>query len=257
MEKKVGKEKETDFLISDEEKKGFCKRLDSIIPNRGLSKFALNTGFAESTIRALTKGSQPKLDSLIAIANEAGVTVEWLATGRGPKHYTSSNDGYSDSMSTEAAEIKSPYSRQFWDEQTCDEFDYINLYNAHVSMGGGAWNDEEHVICKLAFRKDWLQHESLDSSMCAAIVARGDSMEGTIKDGATLLVNRADTDIAQDGIYVMMFDGHLLAKRLQRSFDGSVMIKSDNKAYSDIVVPKERVEELRLIGRVAWFGSTL
>lgn len=89
MERKVDYEMESNFLITDTEKKSFGKRLESLIPNRGLGKFASNAGMAESTIRSLIGGkSLPRLDNLIAIANTAKVTVEWLATGRGPRTYS-------------------------------------------------------------------------------------------------------------------------------------------------------------------------
>ena len=88
MEKKVENRKESSFPFGANERKGFGKRLESLVPHRGLNVFAVNAGVAESTVRALITGkSVPRLDNLISIANVAGVTVEWLATGRGAKTY--------------------------------------------------------------------------------------------------------------------------------------------------------------------------
>ena len=47
--------------------------------------FAKKCGFTESLIRKYLAGdSLPGLDKLVLIANTAGVSIEWLATGDGP-----------------------------------------------------------------------------------------------------------------------------------------------------------------------------
>jgi phage repressor protein C with HTH and peptisase S24 domain len=61
----------------------------------------------------------------------------------------------------------------------------------------------------------------------------------------------------KDGIYVLRWDGGLVVKRLQRGFDGSYEIISDNPAYRPQHVPADRVGELRVIGRVAWIGHEI
>ncbi|RQA67162.1 c repressor, partial [Pseudomonas aeruginosa] len=37
-------------------------------------------------------------------------------------------------------------------------------------------------------------------------------------------------------------------------FDGSIAIISENKAYKDMVVPKDQLSDLDIIGRVVWLG---
>lgn len=241
-------EKRTSSPILVEEIGRFLDRVLEVLGEESVRSFAHRAGIAPGTMHNILNGGLPRLDNLIAIANAASVTVEWLATGRGFKHYSGDNDCYSGSISISEDEANSEGS---------NEFELVNLYDAQVSMGSGAWNDSEHIISRLAFRVDWLMEQGLHAQNCATIVAKGDSMEETIKDGSTLLINLEDTEITRDGIYVIMFDGHLLAKRLQRTFDGGVIIKSDNQAYSEMQVPKERVEELRVVGRVAWFGNTI
>ena len=244
----MSNEKRTLCPIQEQERDALVERLLELIGDSSANSFAKEAGVSEGTIRNIIRGSMPRMDNLIAIANGGGVTVEWLATGRGSKHYSSTDGCYSIpiSISEAGAEYK-----------VSSEFELVNLYDAQVSMGDGSWNDSERIISRLAFRSDWLSEQGLHANQCATIVAKGDSMEETIKDGSTLLINLEDTRITQDGIYVIMFDGNLLAKRLQRTFDGGVLIKSDNQAYSEMSVPRERVEELRVVGRVAWFGSVI
>lgn len=60
----------------------------------------------------------------------------------------------------------------------------------------------------------------------------------------------------KDGIYVIAFEEELLVKRCQRNLeDGSVLVSSDNKAYSPFTV--STVDRLEVIGRVIWIGRAL
>ena len=52
-----------------------------------------------------------------------------------------------------------------------------------------------------------------------------------------------------------LFASVLYVKRLQRQFDGSIQIISENKAYQNMVVPKEHLGDLEIIGRVVWAGG--
>jgi transcriptional regulator with XRE-family HTH domain len=52
----------------------------------GVSKFARAAGLGESTVRKWTEGpSEPNRSKLVLLAQTAGVSVEWLATGEGPR----------------------------------------------------------------------------------------------------------------------------------------------------------------------------
>lgn len=46
--------------------------------------FAKKCGFSDSLLRKYLEGSIPGADKLVLIADAGGVSVEWLATGRGP-----------------------------------------------------------------------------------------------------------------------------------------------------------------------------
>lgn len=46
-------------------------------------------------------------------------------------------------------------------------------------------------------------------------------------------------------------------KRLQRKFDGSVIIKSDNAVYDPEVISGDLVSSLNVVGRVIWCGRKL
>ena len=71
-------------IVNDE---GFKKRLREIIGDEPVASFARRCKLTESLLRAyLNANKRPGLDRVIAIANTAGVNIDWLATGRGPKY---------------------------------------------------------------------------------------------------------------------------------------------------------------------------
>lgn len=74
----------------------------------------------------------------------------------------------------------------------------------------------------------------------------GDSMADKINDGDVVCV-RKDYDFTNGAIYVVDVDGESLIKKVYDSFD-SLMLRSINKEYDDIVVQKS--ENVRIIGAV-------
>lgn len=217
-------------------RKPFSDQIKVLMDEFGTGKLSAMTEISDTMLRKWRSGSSlPGLDKLLALSDATGASLEWLTTGIGNKHYSANSAGNLDT----------------------DEFAKVNLYDAEVSMGSGSWNENDRVIHPIAFRRDWLKSQGLDSDKCAAILARGDSMEPTIGDGATLLIDLADNSISRDGVYVIRFDGHLLAKRLQRSFDGSVFIKSDNPAYEKVHVASSQVNDINIVGRVVWYASVI
>jgi transcriptional regulator with XRE-family HTH domain len=60
-------------------------RLRECIADETVSSFARRCKLPEATIRSYLEGKKPVFDKLVKIADAAGVTVDWLATGRGPR----------------------------------------------------------------------------------------------------------------------------------------------------------------------------
>lgn len=64
-----------------------ASRVKECVGNQSVSGFARQCGgMAESTLRNILSGALPRSDHLTAIAVAAGVTVDWLATGKGVKY---------------------------------------------------------------------------------------------------------------------------------------------------------------------------
>lgn len=71
---------------SKTETDAFATRLRECIGDEPVASFARRCGIPEANLRNyLTGTNKPVYDRLAAIAEVAGVTLDWLATGRGPK----------------------------------------------------------------------------------------------------------------------------------------------------------------------------
>ena len=86
---------------------GLPARLRECIADETVSSFARRCQLPEATIRSYLDGKKPVFDKLVKIADAAGVTVDWLATGRGPKRRSDAQVPVTPDVSA------SPYARRW------------------------------------------------------------------------------------------------------------------------------------------------
>ena len=219
----------------------FKNRLESIIGTESARSFALRAGMADTTLRQYLNGrSEPNMSQLIKIADTAGVRIDWLATGRGPKE-----DVQDESLNPDGLD------KALFEE----EYALIDGYHIAVSAGHGTFNDQHEVKRKLAFRRKWLTFRKLNPDNLVVVFAKGDSMEPTIHSGVSILVDISKNQIEDGSIFVLRLGEELYAKRLQKNFDGGITIINDNRDdYPLQVVPANQLENLAVIGKVVWAG---
>ena len=87
--------------------------------------------------------------------------------------------------------------------------------------------------------------------------AMGDSMEPHIGNGDLLLVDTTDQTIRSFGIYVIEVRAERLVKRVQRKFDGSLILISDNTRYLPETIGPDLATDVRVVGRVIWRAGGL
>jgi phage repressor protein C with HTH and peptisase S24 domain len=116
-----------------------------------------------------------------------------------------------------------------------------------ASAGGGADvfnNNYEILSIDRTLMKNMVPFEE---SQIEAINVDGDSMEPTLQDGSIVFIDRNQTNINKDGIYIATTTAGLFIKRIRLRVDGMVELISDNKAYSpETMLP----EEIQIVGRV-------
>lgn len=193
----------------------------------GKRELANLSGIHETQLYKYIKGANaPSIAVAVALAQAANESLDWLLLG---KEATRPSDE--------------------------DAYAYVPLYDARCSAGNGAWNERSRVLVELSFTRYSLRKKGLNPADLACLRVDGDSMTGLLEDGDTVMIDLRRNMLEGEGVYVVMLDDHLFAKRLQRQFDGSVLIISHNKEYQPMTVPKERLPELQVIGRAVWCGG--
>jgi len=215
--------------VVDEE---FGTRLRLIMQQFGsVADLARAVGVSDNAIyKWVTARGKPGMISLVNLAKAAGVSVEWLATGKGePLKTRPEPRGVSRS-----------------------EFASMPLH-ALLGIEGNANLVSSQIVDYLNFRTDWLKRTfNAEARDLALIEVVGDSMSPTIDEADLVLADLRETRFKSDGIYVLRNRGDLSIKRIQRQPDGKFAIRSDNPAYLPVTVAPESIS---LVGRVIWTGG--
>lgn len=139
-------------------------------------------------------------------------------------------------------------------DESEEGFTKVPVYDVACSAGNGVVVDSEHVLYHLSFRTQWLKSiSSAPIDKMAVIRVEGDSMQPTLSHDDTVLIDMTQTYPRGDGIYVVVYDGMLLVKRVRIDPVRSVAeILSDNPCYSPVtgLVP----DQIKVAGRVIWLG---
>ena len=104
-------------------------------------------------------------------------------------------------------------------------------YDIQAAAGHGQLVGDEQPMFAMAFRRYWIEnYVTRDIKNLSVISVKGDSMEGVLNDGDTILINHGQTT-PRDGLYVLRLNENLLVKRLQLIPGGIVNVISANEAY--------------------------
>lgn len=207
----------------------FRARLEQLMNGESPFSWAARVGLSKGSFaRVWKEGTIPSPNNLRLIAEKTGVSIDWLLSGREPmmREAAGSLDGASN-------------------------FTLVPRLSITVGEGGSLSSDQ--IVDHLAFKKDWLKDIGLEEKDLILTTSRGDSMEPFIPDGALLLVDQRRKAPA-DGVYLLLLEGELIPRRLQRDMDGGVWIRCDNERYPPLKVDKEQLQRLHILGRVVWLG---
>ena len=134
-------------------------------------------------------------------------------------------------------------------------FSYIPKVAA-VAGAGASLETSDAIVGYYAFRTDFLGREHISERQSVLMDVRGDSMEPTLKDGDTVLIDQSEKEILDGRIYVVTLGDELRVKRVQKGWDG-IVLTSDNPRYSDIHIAARDLEAFKVHGRVRWVGKIL
>lgn len=129
-----------------------------------------------------------------------------------------------------------------------DKFFRVRYFaDIRASAGGGAEVFDEGYELITLDEKIMYSMVGGGSTQLEAIHVDGESMEPTLQDGSIVFVDRSQTNIKKDGIFIASTVGGLFIKRIRQRADGMVELISDNKNYTpEILSP----DEITIVGKV-------
>lgn len=222
----------------------FAERLISAIAGESVHAFSKRVGVSDSSLRSYLKGAMPAADTALAIADATSVNFEWLVSGRGPKSKAQPEPN----MEGQAIDLRG---------RIVNDFAFVQRLDVSASAGSGALAIHEDTVELLAFQHDWLKSRHIKPDSARVLTAKGDSMEPTIRDGDILLVDTSINTVRDNAIYIVIYNGNVLVKRVNLRRDGSLVLISDNDRHGQETVPLQEVPDLHIAGRVMWFGRSI
>ena len=129
----------------------------------------------------------------------------------------------------------------------------IEVMELAAAAGGGAEIDFERVVSRVAFRRDWLDEQGLDPTQCVVIGVMGESMEPTLPQGCSILVDRSRRRRRQGHVFVIRGEYGIVVKRVSKDKRGRWRLLSDHPEWA----PQSWPPGAEIIGEVKWMARTL
>ncbi len=122
-----------------------------------------------------------------------------------------------------------------------------------AAAGGGALDLDETITGYAGFRRTWLDRHALDPAHCSVIKVMGDSMEPTLPQHCSILVDHRRRCRRGGHIYVIRAEDGLIVKRAGKDAAGGWLMVSDNPAWPPAPWPADAA----VVGEVKWMARTL
>lgn len=136
--------------------------------------------------------------------------------------------------------------------QTPEGYVSVERYNLKFDAGSGhiQWEIEKEDEPRV-YSLRYLQQRGIRPQNARRVKIIGDSMEPTLWDGESALVDIGDTNIIDGKVYVLRYGDGFRVKRILKRFDGSIVLVSDNRKYPEEVVSEELAAQfITILARV-------
>lgn len=191
----------------------------------------------------------PPLDFIAKLCDLYSVTLDWLVWGRLPMTQSALDNSYMTGVGSEPALVsKNPTI----DSNT--KYLQIPLVETELSAGGGSLLDSKNIIKHIEINPEIIKYKGRMNDMVFMTVY-GDSMEPIIAHKDLVLINLAQTIPYSGGVFAVAHDFGVYIKRITTE-PGKLILRSDNKSYSDIVIDlkdEAAMGLVKIIGRAVWW----
>ena len=230
------------------------KRLLKARKLRGFSQARLAGGTSNTpSLISMVESGRANLSvaSLTASAKALGVSADFLCgltTDPTPARQLATE------LADTTTQVRDLEERQAY-LSAADDGDYVGVSELAGAAGGGAVVDHERITGRVKFRREWLARHGLPADECRVIQVLGESMEPTLVDGCSILVNQASRRRRVGRIFVVRTEDGLVVKRAGKDRADAWLLVSDNpnkQAWPTVPWP----DDAPVIGEVKWAART-
>lgn len=129
----------------------------------------------------------------------------------------------------------------------------LEMYLSAGSAAGMAQEEPASMPVGQAFRADYVRRRGWSPRTHYSMLVKGSSMEPTIPDGASVVIDISDRNVRSGLIYAVRIDAtsEPILKRLHRLPGGVLRVESDNRSpqFAAFDVTPEHLDGFEVIGR--------
>ena len=162
------------------------------------------------------------------------------------------------SLGNARGQLEDPHPRRVADDVAAlaapaEEGQHVDVLEVTPAAGSGAVFEHERVTGRIKFRRTWLRRHGLVARSCRVLTVAGRSMEPTLVDGSSILVNHASRTLRNGRIFVVRTGDGLVVKRAVGEGHDWALV-SDNPSGEWPLVPWP--PDAEVVGEVKWAART-
>lgn len=237
----------TNRFIDDNIGMSIGTRIRAARKQAGLTQKQLSerVGMSQPALSELETGESVSTTNLASIAYILGVNAFWLETGKGEPKEGLPPAGVADPILPGAMNVI------VVDDASQHDFYQIPKVTLRLQAGinGVRTEPDRRDGGLLSVPKSWVDRSGYSATNLIAIHVKGESMEPTLYEGDLIVINLADRELVDNGVYAINYEGEAIVKRLSRDA-GDWWLVSDNPDQRKYHRKLCRGAECIVVGRV-------
>lgn len=129
----------------------------------------------------------------------------------------------------------------------------VGIRELEAAAGSGALALDDTVKGYVYFCIEWIRKHGINPERCSVIGVTGESMEPTLPNGCSILLDHGRTRLRDGAIFVVRTGDGVMVRRAKKTDGGMWMLDSDHEAWEPITLAADAV----VIGEVKWMGRDL
>lgn len=205
-------------------------------------------GVSAGLVSQWWKGSTKLGPKPLMALSKTKFNLDWITTGKGPKYRQSEESQISAKTAIEMLPGAKRVAIADPEDPQLVQIRRVRL-RLQAGINGFQVDSEPESGIAIFFTKEWMQERGYFPEDLIAVKVRGNSMDPTVTDGATVVINTADKAPRDGKVYAFNYEGECVIKRLVRDI-GEWFIASDNPDQRQYPRKRLRGAECIPIGRV-------